>query len=131
MPGDRPAFDQLHDTVENQAHRTEDQYGGEGHAGIQRSIILQEQIAKTAIRRDEFSHDGGGRRQGRGYLEAGEQGRQRMRDLDLPEDAQGTGPGRSRQIHDVGIDRSKALTLLTTIGKNDSRKTRRTLGSSP
>ena len=83
VPRDRDAFDDLDHVVDRKPDQAEQHDDGEHHRRFEIAVVLQQQIAEPAIRRDELGDDRGGRRQRGADLQAGEDVGQRLRQADL------------------------------------------------
>src|SRR5258708_25091054 len=85
---------------------------GERHAGVERAVILEEQIAEAAVGGDELGDDGSGRGQCRGDLDPGEQRRQGMR-----QDRKSTRLNSSHQIISYAVFCLKKKSIIDQQGQ--------------
>ena len=119
VPRDQQALRHLDGSVEQQAHETENEDCREYAWCIEPVRVIDQQIAEAPIGRDELSDDGSRGRKRSRNLEAGEESRERVRHLHLPEHAPSTRARDARKIADIGVERAKPL-----YGRDDDRKER-------
>src|SRR3954468_11090909 len=102
------AFEDEHEAVKGDAAQRQ-QHDGHHHRGrVERRLHLDHEVAEPALGGDELADNGAGNREDGADLHAGEDVRQRSRQLDLAEQRPARAAQRFDQVEQIGLDLAQA-----------------------